>query len=295
MPNADLVAEVSAWFVEHARELPWRGLHVSPWGVLVSEVMLQQTPVARVDPVWREWLARWPTPGELAAEPPGAAVLAWGRLGYPRRALRLHAAAGALVELHGGVVPADLAALRALPGVGEYTAAAVLAFGFGQRTVVIDTNVRRVLGRVLAGVERPASGVTNAERAQAAALLPLAAPAAALWSVAVMELGALVCSAAAPACGRCPIADRCRWLTLNRPAAATRRPAQRFAGTDRQVRGLLMAVLREADDQREGSTKLALDAVWPDALQRDRALDSLVADGLVQVRQGQRYRLPQHD
>src|SRR3954470_7118450 len=143
--DSALGGEVERWYADNARDLPWRRPDVSPWAVLVSEVMLQQTPVARVVPAWQEWMQRWPTPADLAAEPAGEAVRAWGRLGYPRRALRLHTAARAIVEQHGGEVPASYDDLRALPGVGDYTAAAVATFAHGRRHVVLDTNVRRVL------------------------------------------------------------------------------------------------------------------------------------------------------
>src|SRR3954447_14728105 len=127
---SDLHQPVLSWYADHARDLPWRRPEASPWSVLVSELMLQQTPVARVLPVHEAWLERWPTPARLAAEPTGEAVRAWGRLGYPRRALRLHRAAGQLVDRHGGQVPADLDALLGLDGVGVYTAAAVATFAF---------------------------------------------------------------------------------------------------------------------------------------------------------------------
>ncbi len=246
--------------------------------MLVSEFMLQQTPVARVLPVHEAWLDAWPTPADLAAAPSGEAVRAWGRLGYPRRALRLHAAATAITERHGGEVPSDRGALLALPGVGEYTAAAIAAFAFGQRQVVLDTNVRRVLGRAVSGVELPPSAVTRAERDLGADLLPPDEPTAAAWSVAVMELGALVCTAAAPTCARCPVADRCAWLRAGRPAhAGPPRRGQTWAGSDRQCRGRLLAVLREA----EGPVHVSrLEAAWAAAPQRERCLDSLVTDGL---------------
>ena len=147
--------EILEWYAGNARELPWRGPAASPWSVMVSEFMLQQTPVARVLPVHEEWLRRWPTPADLAAEPTGEAVRAWGRLGYPRRALRLHGAAVAIVERHGGDVPAAYDDLLALPGVGDYTAAAIATFAYGRRHVVLDTNVRRVLARAMTGVEFP--------------------------------------------------------------------------------------------------------------------------------------------
>jgi A/G-specific adenine glycosylase len=277
------------WYDAHARDLPWRAASATPWGVLVSEFMLQQTPVARVLPVWVAWLDRWPTPAALAAESPGEAVRAWGRLGYPRRALRLHAAATAIEERHGGEVPFDLEALRALPGVGDYTAAAVASFAFGRRHVVLDTNVRRVLARAVQGVEFPANAVTRAERDLATTLLPDDDAVAAGWAVAVMELGALVCTATNPRCGACPISGSCAWLAAGRPAhTGPARKAQTYAGTDRQCRGRLLGILRDT----EGSVpKGQLDAVWADPLQRERALASLIADGLV-VRSEGRYALP---
>jgi A/G-specific adenine glycosylase len=282
---------VLAWYDEHARELPWRGADASAWSVMVSEFMLQQTPVARVLPVHQEWLRRWPTPADLALAPSGEAVRAWGRLGYPRRALRLHAAAVAITEHHDGVVPADHAALLALPGVGDYTAAAIASFAYGRRHVVLDTNVRRVHARVVGGVEYPPTAVTRAERDVATALLPDDAPTAATWAVAVMELGALVCTASSPRCTACPISDRCAWVRAGRPAYhGPPRKAQTWAGTDRQCRGRLLAVLRDHD----GPVPLArLEAVWADAVQRERCLASLVADRLaVRVEGTDRYALP---
>jgi A/G-specific adenine glycosylase len=281
---------VLGWYDANARDLPWRRPGASPWSVVVSEFMLQQTPVVRVLPVHEEWLRRWPSPAALAAEPPGEAVRAWGRLGYPRRALRLHAAATAMVERHGGEVPSDHAALLALPGVGEYTAAAVASFAFGQRHAVLDTNVRRVFARAVTGVEYPPNATTSAERRTAQELLPDDAPTAARWAVAVMELGALVCTARAPGCGRCPIASRCAWRLAGSPAHdGPPRRGQTYAGTDRQVRGRLLAVLREAEDT---VNQASLDAVWPDPVQRARALDGLVADGLVEPVTPGVYRLP---
>jgi len=280
---------VLEWYAEHARRLPWREPEASPWSVLVSELMLQQTPVARVRPVHEQWLERWPTPADLAAEPSGEAVRAWGRLGYPRRALRLHAAATAIVERHGGEVPADHGALLALPGVGDYTAAAVASFAFGQRHVVLDTNVRRVFARVLSGVEFPGASVSRAERDLATAVLPEDDATAATWAVAVMELGALVCTAAAPRCEACPVSDQCAWLAAGRPAYdGPPRRTQAWAGTDRQCRGRLLAVLRDA----EGSVhRRRLEAVWPHAEQRERCLQTLIGDGLVTQAAADRFVL----
>ena len=288
-PTGGLEQPLVGWYAAHRRELPWRVPGVGPWAVLVSEVMLQQTPVSRVLPVYGRWLDRWPTPAALAAEQPGEAVRAWDRLGYPRRALRLHAAAVAVTERHGGTVPTDHDTLLALPGIGAYTAAAVAAFAAGGRHAVLDTNVRRVLGRVLDGRAHPPASVSVAERARATALLPADGRAAATWSVALMELGALVCTARAPRCLACPVADRCRWLADGMPAGPARPRAQAWAGTDRQVRGLLVGVLRAATGP-VGAAELT--AVWPDAVQRDRALASLLADGLAVAADGGGYRLP---
>jgi len=289
MPSSPLHAPVLDWYAGHARDLPWRSPGTSAWAVLVSEVMLQQTPVSRVEPVYRAWLERWPTPAALAAEPPGAAVRAWGRLGYPRRALRLHAAATEVVARHGGELPTTYDGLVALPGVGEYTAAAVASFAHGARHAVLDTNVRRVLARTVGGAEQPAPTLTAAERARAEAVVPDDPATAARWAVAVMELGALVCTARAPGCDRCPVADRCAWRLAGCPAYdGPVRRTQAFAGTDRQVRGLLMAVLRDRPGPA-GAEELA--AVWAEPVQRDRALAGLVADGLL-VEDAGSYRLP---
>ncbi len=283
-----------AWFARHARDLPWRAPGTTPWSVLVSEIMLQQTPVARVVPAHQEWLARWPTPPALAAEPAGEAVRQWGTLGYPRRALRLHETATILTARHGGAVPADVDALLALPGIGPYTAAAVASFAFGQRHAVLDTNVRRVLARLVAGRARPAAAVSTAERRLAESLLPAEPAVAARWSVAVMELGALVCSAASPNCAACPAARDCAWRAAGHPeepaaAGRSRGRGQRYDGTDRQCRGRLLAVLRGSDIP---ATRADFGAVWADQPQLARALDGLVADGLVDPLPDGRYALP---
>jgi len=277
------------WYADHARDLPWRRPDASPWSVLVSELMLQQTPVARVLPVHEAWLGRWPTPASLAAEPVGEAVRAWGRLGYPRRALRLHAASVAIVERHGGEVPDDYDELLALPGVGDYTAAAVASFAFGRRHVVLDTNVRRVFGRALRGVEFPDASVSRAERDLATSVLPEDEATAATWAVAVMELGALVCSAAKPRCSDCPVADQCAWQAAGRPSyEGPPRRSQAWAGTDRQCRGRLMAVLRDAEGPVH---RRRLDAVWPDQEQRERCIQTLIGDGLVTQAAADRFVL----
>ncbi|MEU3470962.1 A/G-specific adenine glycosylase [Streptomyces sp. NPDC006687] len=290
-PASALHEPVIAWFDEHARDLPWRRPEAGPWGVMVSEFMLQQTPVSRVLPVYEQWLARWPRPADLAAEAPGEAVRAWGRLGYPRRALRLHGAAAAITERHGGDVPRDHAQLLALPGIGEYTAAAVASFAYGQRHPVLDTNVRRVFARAATGVEYPPNATTAAERRLARELLPEDEATAARWAAASMELGALICTAKSPDCVRCPVARLCAWRLAGKPAHdGPPRRGQTYAGTDRQVRGRLLAVLREASGP---VAQAQLDAVWDEPVQRARALDGLVSDGLVEPLARGMYRLPQ--
>ncbi len=290
MANSALHAPILRWYAEHARDLPWRRQDASPWAVLVSEVMLQQTPVARVLPVHAQWLQRWPTPAGHAAAGAGDAVRAWGRLGYPRRALRLHAAAGLIVARHDGDVPSSYDALLALPGIGGYTAAAIASFAFGQRHAVLDTNVRRVQARAVAGRPGPAPSLTAAEQAMAEALLPDDPAVASRWAVAAMEVGALVCTARSPACERCPIAAVCAWRVAGWPADdGPPRRGQPFTGTDRQVRGLLLAVLREATGP---VSRERLDRVWADPAQRERALAGLLADGLLVPATDDRLALP---
>ncbi|GAC1443475.1 MAG: A/G-specific adenine glycosylase [Mycobacteriales bacterium] len=277
MPAPPLADVVSAWYAGAARDLPWRRPGTSPYAVLVSEVMLQQTPVGRVLPAYQAWLDRWPIASALAADEPGEAVRMWGRLGYPRRALRLHAAAVVIVDKYGGELPTTVPELLGLPGVGDYTARAIAAFAHRQRHPVVDTNVRRLVARAIQGREDAA--VTRRDLELVAGLLPAGEEQAAVASVALMELGALVCTARAPRCQICPAAGQCAWLALGRPAleVAVKR-AQPFAGTDRQVRGRLLAVLRAATGPVQAAE---LDAVWIEPVQRARALRGLVADGLV--------------
>ncbi len=279
---------VIGWYGTHRRSLPWRD-DAEPWRVMVSEFMLQQTPVNRVLPVFGVWLARWPTPAALAAEPAGEAVRAWGRLGYPRRALRLHAAATEITERHGGAVPDTYEELLTLPGVGDYTAAAIASIAFGRRAVVLDTNVRRVFTRVVSGVQFPANSVTRAERDLATGLLP-DGDAAATWAIATMELGALVCTARSPRCEECPVADLCAWRADGYPEhEGPARRGQAWHGTDRQCRGRLMAVVRDAHDPVPPPL---LEAAWAEAGQRERCLDSLLDDGLLDLTDDGRFTLP---
>ena len=283
-----LAEELSSWYAGAQRDLPWRRPGTSAWAVLVSEVMLQQTPVARVEPAYLAWLQRWPTPAALAADAPGEAVRMWGRLGYPRRALRLHAAAATVVADHGGELPRTVPELLGLPGVGAYTARAVAAFAYRQRVPVVDTNVRRVVARAVQGVAD--APVSTRDLALVEGLLPPDAEAAATASIAFMELGALVCTARAPRCPACPVRDRCAWLAAGRPelAAPVRRP-QGWAGTDRQVRGRLLQVLRDSPGPVQAGL---LDQVWPEPVQRARALSGLVTDGLVDPLPDGTYALP---
>jgi A/G-specific adenine glycosylase len=291
VPTSLLHQRILSWYAAEARCLPWREPGTSPWGVLVSEIMLQQTPVVRVQPLWLQWMSRWPTPAALAESAPGDAIHAWGRLGYPRRALRLHAAAVAIVARHGGAVPGTPAELLALPGVGTYTCAAVSAFAFGVRTAVVDTNVRRVFARLVSGSAQAAPSLTPAEMDLANVLLPAAAREAGAWGVAVMEMGALVCLARSPRCEACPVRDLCAWKRAGRPAyQGPARRGQSWDGTDRQCRGAILALLRAASTP---VTAGEVGTAWStDDSQRERCLNSLVADGLVEPLSANRFRLP---
>ena len=280
---------VGAWFQANGRDLPWRRAGFTAWGTLVSEFMLQQTPVARVIPRLAEWLERWPTPADLAAAASGDAVRAWQSLGYPRRALNLHAAAVAITERHGGVVPHDVDELLALPGVGDYTARAVAVFAYGHRHPVVDVNIRRVIARAVHGQGEPGPAHKR-DLIDMEALLPPDLENARLTNVAMMELGALVCTARSPKCDECPLASQCAWRLAGYPAFEGKRaPMQkRFEGSDRQVRGLILKELRAADVP---VTAPEIVQVWPLDDQRDRALASLLKDGLVVEAEGG-YTLP---
>ncbi|HEX7660867.1 MAG TPA: A/G-specific adenine glycosylase [Pseudonocardiaceae bacterium] len=283
------VDTLTDWFAEHARDLPWRRPDRTGWTVLISEVMLQQTPVARVLPVWQEWCARWPRPSLLAAAGQGDVLRAWGKLGYPRRALRLHGAATAIAARYDDVVPDDVDALLKLPGIGAYTARAVAAFAYGRRTPVVDTNVRRVVARAVHGAGDAGPASTRRDLADVESLLPPEEGRAAAFSAALMELGQITCTVRNPRCVDCPIASGCGWLRAGRPAyQGPAKPVQRFTGTDRQVRGKLLDVLR---DTIGPVSRPALDAVWSDAGQRDRCLDSLLVDGLVEQTEDGRFAL----
>lgn len=285
MPSQKILPDLIDWYRENARDIVWRRPGVSPWGILLSEVMSQQTQVSRVEPAWEAWLERWPTPADFAAATPAEVLRAWGRLGYPRRALRLLECARAIVERHGGEVPSDVDALLQLPGIGEYTARAIAAFAYRQRVPVVDTNVRRVVSRAIHGEFTPGNPKKR-DLSDVEKLLPRRD--AHVFSVALMELGALVCTSRSPKCDECPII--CAWVESGRPEPApTKKRTQRFAGTDRQVRGIIMAKLREA----EGPVPQAdIDVLWPDDAQRSRALFSLLDDGLAEQTEGDLFQLP---
>lgn len=273
-----VVAEINQWFRSNARDLPWRRPTATPWQIMVSEFMLQQTPVSRVMEPWQRWVGRWPSPAALAAEPVGEAIRAWGRLGYPRRAARLHAASIIITTDHGGRVPRDISQLHALPGVGDYSAAAIATFAFQQRHTVLDTNVRRVLARLMRGAEFPAPTLTRSERTLADALVPEDPVVASVWAAASMELGALICTASAPGCQLCPVRQHCAWVAAGQPAGDRNRRRQSYEGTDRQCRGALLAVLRS---QTAAVHRDDLLQAWPATSQAERALVSLLLDGLV--------------
>jgi A/G-specific adenine glycosylase len=276
--------ELLSWYERSRRDLPWREPGVDAWQILVSEFMLQQTPVARVLPIWTDWVRRWPTPSATAAASAADVLRAWGKLGYPRRAKRLHECAIVIARDHGDVVPDDVETLLGLPGIGSYTARAIACFAYRKRVPVVDTNVRRVVARAVHGLADAGAPSATRDHADVSGLLPEGA-AAPRFSVALMELGATVCTARAPRCGLCPL-DQCAWRQAGYPPAqGPARRIQTYAGTDRQVRGRLLDILRTNDSP---VTRAELDVAWlTDTGQRDRALYSLLADGLVtQTRDG---------
>lgn len=310
---------VANWYADNARDLPWRRHDTSAWAVLVSEVMSQQTPVARVAPLWRAWLERWPGPADLARADRADVLVMWANLGYPRRALRLQECATAITQRADGAVPRSVAELEALPGIGTYTARAVAAFAFDTPVPVVDTNVRRVLKRLVKGEFLQGTARTR-DLTDVGALLPEVAEdpkykgdagvatwwkgtgndahdTAVLMCAGLMELGAVICTARSPKCEKCPVQQQCRWVQMGRPepseeerqAAAER--VQKFEGTDRQVRGKIMALLRDPDAREHGLSRSDIDVAWPDQVQLERALDSLLADGLVRMTDARRYRL----
>jgi len=276
---------ITQWFAKNKRDLPWRT--TTPWGVMVSEFMLQQTPVARVLPKWNEWMERWPTPAELAIATPAQVITAWGRLGYPRRALRLHESAKIIARDFNNEVPESEEVLRSLPGIGDYTAAAISAFAFGANTLVMDVNIRRVLVRVLDGKEHPTSSPTVRERESRLAILPRRN--ADNWAAATMELGALICTSKNPSCNDCPIISQCRWRKNGYPQSELVRKSQDWHGTDRKCRGTIVQALRE----NESLTLSAIKKLWPEESQVEKALETLLTDHLIEEHSRSRFRLPQ--
>ena len=281
---------IEAWYRANQRDLPWRRPGFSAWGTLVSELMLQQTPVVRVLPHLAAWLERWPTPAALASSPPGEAVRAWSSLGYPRRALWLHGAATAITERHDGVVPDDVDALLALPGIGDYTARAVCVFAYGQRHPVVDTNIRRVIARAIDGRAEPLPPSRTRDLAAMSALLPADVDDSTVFNAGMMELGALICTARTPRCAECPLAGVCAWRREGYAASEgpVRARQKRYEGSDRQVRGLILRELRAADAPVPAH---AIAGLWPDPVQRERALAGLLVDRLA-VKTAAGFTLP---
>ena len=277
---------VLTWYQENKRDLPWRD--GDPWGVLVSEIMLQQTPVARVLPIYIQWMKRWPTAASLAQATPAEVITAWGRLGYPRRALRLHECAKVVTGQYHGVVPQTEEELRALPGIGEYTSAALIAFAFNGRSLVLDINIRRLFSRVIDGVEVPKAAPTKSERVAREVLIPKRD--AHIWAAATMELGALICTAKKPQCGQCPLASQCKWRSLDYPLSDQPKRTQTWHGTDRQCRGVIVQALRENPVLQKKEIML----LWDVPSQVEKALLTLLEDGLVVSVKGQRFSLPHH-
>jgi len=276
---------VLVWYKKNKRDLPWRDSDA--WGVLVSEIMLQQTPVARVLPIYIEWMKRWPTPAALAAASPAQVITAWGRLGYPRRALRLHECAKVISTQYKGRIPDTESELRELPGIGDYTSAAIIAFAFEGRSLVLDINIRRVFARVIDGVEVPTAAPTKSERQEREKLIPSKNPH--VWAAATMELGALICTAKNPKCGQCPLADQCIWRSLDYPLSDQPKRTQSWHGTDRQCRGVIVQALRE----NPALSKKEIMQLWDVPSQVEKALLTLLEDGLVVAQKRERFSLPQ--
>lgn len=276
--------EISAWFKKSKRDLPWR--KTDTWGILVSEFMLQQTPVNRVLPVYNEWMKRWPTAAHLAKATPAEVITAWGRLGYPRRALRLHECAKVITDQLKGEIPTTEVELRKLPGVGEYTAAAMVAFAFSGRSLVLDINIRRLFVRLFDGAESPTTSATKEEKVRYEELIPKKDPH--IWAAATMELGALVCTSQSPKCAICPVADKCLWRSLDYPKSDVVKRRQSWHGTDRQCRGAVVQALRE----NEILTKSQIEQLWDVPSQLEKALLTLLDDGLIEARGKSKFSLP---
>ena len=284
MSGSSYEREIISWFKGAKRDLPWR--KTDPYGVLVSEIMLQQTPVQRVLPIYEDWMRRWPTPSYLAKASPAEVITAWGRLGYPRRALRLHECAKVITSEYKGQLPQTESELRKLPGIGEYTAAAIVAFAFQGRSLVLDINIRRLFARLFKGVESPGAAITKAERIEYEALIPKKKPE--VWAAATMELGALICTAKSPKCGICPVAQACLWRSLDYPRSEIVKRTQSWHGTDRQCRGTIVQALRE----NEILSKKQISQLWDVPSQLEKALLTLLDDGLIELRGKDKFSLP---
>lgn len=300
---------VMGWFRANGRDLPMRRPEVSAWGTVVFEVMSQQTPIPRVQPIWERWMERWPTPAALSQARSGDVLVAWDRLGYPSRALRLKECASYIVEQYEGEVPSHVDDLLKLPGIGPYTASAVSSFHYHQRLPVLDTNVRRVIGRIFTGqAVPPSSSPTRAEIKFSWQCLPEDAQESAEWNVSVMELGALVCTSRKPTCHACPVADLCTWKAFDCPPPTVTRKSQGWKGSDRQARGQVMALLRRRHSSGEegrshaGDTPSSL-TTYEELLeaasladgeetQAQRVINALVQDGLIRGNADTGFCLP---
>ena len=276
--------EIFQWFKKNKRDLPWR--KADAWGILVSEFMLQQTPVNRVLPVYNQWMQKWPTAAALAKATPAEVITAWGRLGYPRRALRLHECAKEIISHHSGKIPTTESELRKLPGVGEYTAAAMVAFAFSQKSLVLDINIRRLFARLYDGVQSPTNAATKEEKARYEQLIPKKDPH--IWAAATMELGALVCTSQSPKCAVCPVSAHCLWRSLDYPQSEIVKRRQTWHGTDRQCRGAIVQSLRE----NEILTRTQIQELWDVPSQLEKAILTLLDDGLIEARGRNKFSLP---
>ncbi|WEV73154.1 A/G-specific adenine glycosylase [Bifidobacterium sp. ESL0790] len=314
-------SELFSWWDENARDLPWRFGRTTPWGILISEVMSQQTQMSRVVQYWTNWMDVWPDAASLAKASTAEVITAWGRLGYPRRALRLQECAKVVAEQYDNELPKTYDELVALPGIGDYTASAVISFAFGERIAVIDTNVRRVLWRTFKGEESLGGSARPEERKLANAVLPKDAEESVIWNEALIELGALVCTAKNPKIDEDPWVGHNRFYAAGCPGMGEKRtrPRQSFKGTNRQVRGIVLNALRALADSEpatgkgspssekasvKSSAKAASSAgaslsreeveqLWPDHIQLDACIASLDDDGLIEISPNGSLSLPQ--
>lgn len=268
------------WFRANGRDLPWRE-DVTPWEVLMSEFMLQQTQVSRVIPYFEEFLRVFPTPSAMACVPKGKVVEMWGSLGYPRRALRLHQLATVLSTEYSDQVPDDYETLLSLAGIGDYTANAVLAFAFHKRSVVIDTNIRRVIARSHSGKEWPEKSLSRKERDAIAELVPKGHKTASVYSAAIMELGQVICIPK-PKCDECPIRSECNWVLKGKPKGNKPNRTQAWHGTNRKCRGMILRAIRE-----ESSVSMnILSKSWENREQLESCVEDLIREGFIKKSRG---------